>query len=105
MTLPERIRNFLQTGLFTSAVEYFVLGAYTDVRRNNFLSSLNASLLQVFRAKYGNDFPAIESIIRETQLYFINADPFFEYARPTQHNIIYMGMLIRDHHLSLFGTE
>uniref|UniRef100_A0A914X8A0 glucuronosyltransferase n=1 Tax=Plectus sambesii TaxID=2011161 RepID=A0A914X8A0_9BILA len=75
MTLPQRIRNFIQTRVFTSAVEYFFLSSYTEF----------------FRAKYGDDFPSIPDLMRETQLYFINADPFFEYARPTQHNIIYMG--------------
>uniref|UniRef100_A0A914WFX4 glucuronosyltransferase n=1 Tax=Plectus sambesii TaxID=2011161 RepID=A0A914WFX4_9BILA len=75
MTLPQRIRNFVQTGVFVSAGEHFILSAYTDV----------------FRANYGDDFPSIPDLMRETQLYFINADPFFEYARPTQHNIIYMG--------------
>uniref|UniRef100_A0A914WEH4 glucuronosyltransferase n=1 Tax=Plectus sambesii TaxID=2011161 RepID=A0A914WEH4_9BILA len=75
MTLPQRIRNFVQSGIMTKAAEYFILSTYTEF----------------FRAKYGDDFPSIPDLMRETQLYFINADPFFEYARPTQHNVIYMG--------------
>uniref|UniRef100_A0A914XF58 glucuronosyltransferase n=1 Tax=Plectus sambesii TaxID=2011161 RepID=A0A914XF58_9BILA len=56
-------------------------------------SYVPATMSAVFRQKAGPDFPAVTDLFRETQLYFINADPFFEYPRPIQHNIIYVGGL------------
>uniref|UniRef100_A0A914W8K3 glucuronosyltransferase n=1 Tax=Plectus sambesii TaxID=2011161 RepID=A0A914W8K3_9BILA len=77
MTLLERLKNFISVGMMRPLVEY----------------SMYAPITKIFRDKFGADFPDITDIIRETQLYFINADPFFEYPRPLQHNIIYIGGL------------
>uniref|UniRef100_A0A914VDN0 glucuronosyltransferase n=1 Tax=Plectus sambesii TaxID=2011161 RepID=A0A914VDN0_9BILA len=77
MTFLERIKNSFMTISGLALIEYGQLPAFTEV----------------FRRKAGDDFPDFTTIIRETQLYFVNADPFFEYARPTQHNIIYVGGL------------
>uniref|UniRef100_A0A914VDW8 glucuronosyltransferase n=1 Tax=Plectus sambesii TaxID=2011161 RepID=A0A914VDW8_9BILA len=77
MTLLERLKNFISVGMMRPLVEH----------------SMYAPVTEIFREKFGAYFPDITDIIRETQLYFINADPFFEYPRPLQHNIIYIGGL------------
>lgn len=45
----------------------------------------------VFEQVYGPSYPKLSEILSNTSLYFANSDPFFDYPRPTQHNIVYMG--------------
>lgn len=77
MNIFERAKNFLHHELIVNVVDIFVLPSITEIFRNNF----------------GPEFPHFADLFRKTQLYFINADPLFEYPRPLMPNVIYVGGL------------
>lgn len=77
MSFLDRIKNAIASFMMIAVWKYGVVGGYTES----------------FRKKFGPDFPDFDEIFRKTQLYFINSDPFFEYARPTPENVINVGGL------------
>jgi len=72
-----RIKNAFFSTLIMGVFQYGVISPYTEV----------------FRNRFGPDFPHYGDILRKTQLYFSNADPFFEYGRPWTANVINVGGL------------
>ncbi|MCP3664045.1 MAG: hypothetical protein GY696_16395 [Gammaproteobacteria bacterium] len=75
MTFFERGKNLAMATFIQGMMAFFLLPGYTSV----------------FRNAYGSTYPSLPEILSNTSLYFVNSDPFFDFPRPTQHNIIYMG--------------
>ncbi len=80
MTFYQRGRNLAIATFVQSFVEIILLPAFTTV----------------FRKAYGPAYPSLPEILSNTSLYFANSDPFFDFPRPTQHNIVYMGGFTSD---------
>lgn len=77
LSLWDRLKNTLVSGLVFGLFQYGVVHTYTEI----------------FRNRFGHDFPHYDEILRKTQLYFANVDPTFEYARPVSRNVISVGGL------------
>ena len=63
-----------------------------EINQNEFQVPL-VYTLRIFCLSFGWNFPSISDLIRQSQLYFINADPFFEYPRPQMPNNVFVGGL------------
>jgi hypothetical protein len=77
MSLWARVKNIIGAYSF-----YFVLGEFFP----GYFTSM-------FRRAVAADFPSMTELMSRTQLYFINTDIFFEYARPLPPNVIPVGGL------------
>lgn len=77
MTFSERMQNALSTSMMHLISIYGINWTYDEI----------------YRERFGQDFPSLDTLLFKTQLFFINADPFFEFPRPTTHNVIYVGGL------------
>lgn len=77
MTFLERIKNTIASTAVEGMFQYGVVMTYNEI----------------FERQFGSDFPTLGQLMHNTQLYFINSDPFFEFPRPTLHNVIYVGGL------------
>ncbi|GMR45438.1 hypothetical protein PMAYCL1PPCAC_15633, partial [Pristionchus mayeri] len=56
-----------------------------------FIPFISAPTEQLFRTKYGPDFPGIAELLSESSLWFINNEPLIEFPRPITHQIIDIG--------------
>ncbi|KAK0397894.1 hypothetical protein QR680_002324 [Steinernema hermaphroditum] len=50
-------------------------------------------LNQLFRKRYGSDFPDVDDLARESPVIFVSTDEFLDFPRPTLHNIVHIGGL------------
>uniref|UniRef100_A0A915LZ95 glucuronosyltransferase n=1 Tax=Meloidogyne javanica TaxID=6303 RepID=A0A915LZ95_MELJA len=51
---------------------------------------------KIIREEFGQDFPNLKELVKDTSLMFINSNPFLELTRPTSNKIIYIGGLVDD---------
>ncbi|KAI1698880.1 UDP-glucoronosyl and UDP-glucosyl transferase domain-containing protein [Ditylenchus destructor] len=76
MTYWERIENFFLT-----------------IAASHSYTSAASRLTEIFRKRYGNDFPEINDIVKNSPLIFVNIDEYVDFPRPTFHNIVNIGGL------------
>uniref|UniRef100_A0A915PFQ2 glucuronosyltransferase n=1 Tax=Meloidogyne floridensis TaxID=298350 RepID=A0A915PFQ2_9BILA len=51
---------------------------------------------KIIREEFGQDFPNLKELVKDTSLMFINSNPFLELTRPISNKIIYIGGLVDD---------
>ncbi|GMS93803.1 hypothetical protein PENTCL1PPCAC_15978, partial [Pristionchus entomophagus] len=79
-SLSSRLWNLLCVG-----VDYYVNWSWAGAAN------------EAFRAKYGDDFPAVEEMVANASLIITAGDPLIDLARPTQRKIIDIGAIgVRD---------
>lgn len=74
MSYKERAQN-----LFMQIAVKFAMGLQTD------------AVSALFREKFGNDFPTIETLMPTASLHMINSEELMEYPRPVNHKILFIG--------------
>uniref|UniRef100_A0A1I7Y9P5 UDP-glucuronosyltransferase n=1 Tax=Steinernema glaseri TaxID=37863 RepID=A0A1I7Y9P5_9BILA len=62
----------------------------TDVATYRYGSRL---INDLFRKRYGNDFPDVDDIAGDSPVIFVSTDEFLDFPRPTLHNIVHIGGL------------
>ncbi|KAH7702187.1 CRE-UGT-49 protein [Aphelenchoides avenae] len=53
-----------------------------------------ADLDRLFRGEFGSDFPGIEKLVANLPMVFVNANEFFDIAKPWSHKVITIGGII-----------
>ncbi|KAI6174600.1 Glucuronosyltransferase [Aphelenchoides bicaudatus] len=48
---------------------------------------------EVFRSRFGDNFPDVDYLAANSALFLVNTDEFVDYPRQTRHNIVYIGGL------------
>ncbi|KAI1698516.1 UDP-glucoronosyl and UDP-glucosyl transferase domain-containing protein [Ditylenchus destructor] len=71
MTYWERIENFFLT-----------------LASSHLYTSAASRLTEIVRKRYGNNFPEINDIVKNSPLIFVNVDEYVDLPRPTFHNIV-----------------
>ncbi|GMR46757.1 hypothetical protein PMAYCL1PPCAC_16952, partial [Pristionchus mayeri] len=56
-----------------------------------FIPYMSAPIEQLFRDKFGTDFPGIAELLGQSSLWFLNNEPLIEFPRPITHQIIDIG--------------
>lgn len=74
MTFSQRVGNTISLGI----------GKY-------FFPYISKGVVDVFRSNFGQDFPDLDELTRETSLWFYNAEPLIEFPRPIFHKTIDIG--------------
>ncbi|EYC40970.1 hypothetical protein Y032_0587g341 [Ancylostoma ceylanicum] len=76
MSYLERLQNIYSTFLYV----YFVEKSVEETT-------------EVFRRKYGADFPNVGEIAADSDMIFVSTDEFIEFPRPTLPNVVHIGGL------------
>ncbi|KIH51845.1 hypothetical protein ANCDUO_18062, partial [Ancylostoma duodenale] len=76
MSYLERVQNIYSTFLYV----YFVEKSVEETT-------------EVFRRKYGADFPNVGEIAADSDMIFVSTDEFIEFPRPTLPNVVHIGGL------------
>nr|CAD2184601.1 unnamed protein product [Meloidogyne enterolobii] len=50
-------------------------------------------LNELFRRRFGSNYPTIQNVVKETPLVFVNVDEFVDFPRPINPNVVYIGGL------------
>lgn len=74
MTFSQRVGNTISLGIGKCFFPY-----------------LSKGVVDVFRSNFGQDFPDLDVLTRETSLWFYNAEPLIEFPRPILHKTIDIG--------------
>ncbi|KAH7709512.1 CRE-UGT-49 protein [Aphelenchoides avenae] len=53
-----------------------------------------ADLDRLFRGEFGSDFPGIEKLVANLSMVFVNANEFFDFAKPWSHKVITIGGIV-----------
>jgi hypothetical protein len=67
---------------------FLQFGAYT------FLHDGMDPMTEIFRKHFGQEFPDLRDIVKESPLVLVNVDELVDFPRPTFANIIYIGGLM-----------
>uniref|UniRef100_A0A915N2Z5 glucuronosyltransferase n=1 Tax=Meloidogyne javanica TaxID=6303 RepID=A0A915N2Z5_MELJA len=51
---------------------------------------------KIIREEFGQDFPNLKELVKDTSLMFINSNPFLELTRPISNKVVYIGGLVDD---------
>lgn len=74
MTFRERFKNFIGHCLFHPVFHYMVLNPSNEM----------------FRRRFGNDFPNLMDLAAKSPLVFINSEELLDFPRPVLHKVIYI---------------
>jgi hypothetical protein len=71
-----------------------LLNFYNEFYEWAFIDHLvDQSMEEIVKGTFGPDFPNSKELARNTSLFFVNSNPFFEFPRPISNKIIYIGGL------------
>ncbi|KAL7080563.1 hypothetical protein ACQ4LE_000290 [Meloidogyne hapla] len=76
MTIRERFSNLVATIMHERAFYYGI-----------------EHLNELFRQRFGSNYPTIQNIVKGTPLVFVNVDEFVDFPRPINPNVVYIGGL------------
>ncbi|GMR30005.1 hypothetical protein PMAYCL1PPCAC_00200 [Pristionchus mayeri] len=66
---------------------------YAELMTRIWFSSVRASVDQIFRTKYGADYPTLQEICSNVTYVFTNTEPIIDFATPTLSRVIELGGL------------
>ncbi|CAI4228128.1 unnamed protein product [Auanema sp. JU1783] len=70
-----------------------------------FTRLVNIELTSIFQDKFGQDFPDVEDIAKNSDIIFVSTDEFVELPRPTLPNIVHIGGLGATDSVSEMGEK
>ncbi|GMT23150.1 hypothetical protein PFISCL1PPCAC_14447, partial [Pristionchus fissidentatus] len=66
---------------------------YADLLIRELLRPSRNSITQLFRSRFGNEFPSIKDIVSNVSFVFTNTEPLIDFAIPTVSRLVHVGGL------------
>ncbi|KAI1694297.1 UDP-glucoronosyl and UDP-glucosyl transferase domain-containing protein [Ditylenchus destructor] len=81
----------MNLGFFERTIKF-----YYDLYESNFLASSYIHMHEpIVRQAFGQDFPSLKEIARNTSLIFTNANEVFEFPKPISNKVVYIGGIVQ----------